>query len=105
MNVPVNAASALLQALSEGPGYGLELIGRVERRTDGRFKLLHGSVYPALRSLERDGWVRSFRGESVPETAGRPRRYYELTQKGEEAADNQRRLISGLFRLALGTSR
>ena len=103
MDVPVNAVSALLQALSEGPSYGLELIDRVERLTDGKFKLRHGSVYPALRSLERDGLVRSFRGEGVPETVGRPRRYYELTAKGEEAASKQRELISSLFRLALGT--
>lgn len=102
MDAPVNAASALLEALAEAPSYGLELIGRVERRTNGKLKLRHGSVYPALRSLERDGFVRSFRGESVPETAGRPRRYYELTAKGEKAATNQRKLISRLFRLALG---
>lgn len=101
----MNAASALLETLLEGPGYGLELIDRVEVRTDGKLRLRHGSVYPALRSLERDGFVRSFRGESVPETAGRPRRYYELTKKGEAAAEEQRKLISGLFRLVLGTPR
>ena len=101
----MNAAAALLQALSEGPSYGLELIERVERRTAGKLKLLHGSVYPALRSLERAGFVRSFRGANAPETAGRPRRYYELTAKGEEAAAGQRQLVSGLFGLAMGASR
>ena len=98
----MNAGAALLQALTEGPSYGLELIERVERRTSGGLRLLHGSVYPALRSLERGGLVRSFRGETVPETAGRPRRYYELTAKGEEAAVGQRKLVSGLFGLAAG---
>jgi len=105
VDVPIGASAALLQALLEGPSYGLELIERVERRTQGELKLLHGSVYPALRSLERDRLVRSFRGESVPETAGRPRRYYELTANGKEAADNQRKLVSGLFQLVPETSR
>lgn len=104
MEIPVNAAAALLQALSDGPSYGLELIERVEQRTDGRLQLLHGSVYPALRSLERAGLVRSFRSEKVPETAGRPRRYYELTAQGEEAVAGQRELVSGLFGLAMGES-
>jgi DNA-binding PadR family transcriptional regulator len=102
VDAPINAAAALLEALSEGSSYGLELIERVERRTDGKLKLRHGSVYPALRSLERNGFVRSCRGESVPETAGRPRRYYELTAKGRAAAAEQRQVVWGLFRLTSG---
>lgn len=99
MDAPINAAAALLQALLDGPSYGLELIERVEQSTDGSLKLLHGSVYPALRSLERDGLVRSYRGEPVQETGGRPRRYYELTAEGLSSAAAHRQTVSRLFRL------
>ncbi len=104
MDAPVNAA-ALLQALIEGPSYGLELIDRVEQAIQGQLKLLHGSVYPALRSLERDGLVRSYKGEPVSETGGRPRRYYELTGEGASSAAAHRETVSRLFRLEPEASR
>jgi len=54
-----------------------------------------GSVYPALRQLERQGLVRSWQ---VPASgAGRPRRYYELTRKGIAAAAAEREALAGLL--------
>lgn len=100
----MNASAALLQALLEGEGYGLDLIERVRLRTRGAIRLLHGSVYPALRALEREGLLRSFSGESARETGGRPRRYYELTAKGRRLAHSQERAVSGLYRLVPDTS-
>jgi PadR family transcriptional regulator PadR len=97
VDAPVNAKAALLQALIQGKGYGLELIDRVEQRTKGRIKLGQGSVYPALRDLEDDGMVRSWDGEPLPERGGRPRRYYELTAEGRRTALDQREAIVGLF--------
>lgn len=99
MENSITARGALLQALVEGPGYGLELIERVLKRTNGRFKLGFGSVYPMLRSLEREGLLRSWDGEPVQETAGRPRRYYELTAKGLRVAKDDKKAVAGLFSL------
>jgi PadR family transcriptional regulator len=98
MDVPVNTKAALLQALVSGPGFGLELIDRVEKRTKGKIPLHQGSLYPALRDLERDGMVESYNGdEVVPERGGRPRRYYKLTAKGAKAAMEQKAAVSWLF--------
>ncbi len=99
MELLVAAKSALLQALVEGPGYGLELIDRVKDRTSGDVRLGQGSVYPALRSLEVEGLVRSYEGPPLPERGGRPRVYYELTGEGLRAAREQRRAAAGLFML------
>jgi PadR family transcriptional regulator PadR len=88
---------ALLQALLDGEGYGLDLIDRVANRTKGKVKLQHDSVYPALRALEREGLVMSWDGEPVPETGGRPRRYYELTAEGLRCAREQRESLCGLL--------
>lgn len=97
MDVPVTAKTALLQALVSGDGYGLELIERVRERTDGKIKLHQGSVYPALRSMEREGLVESYEGDATAERGGRPRRYYRITAEGLRAAQENRRAVSGLF--------
>src|SRR5690349_3452321 len=91
----------LLQALMSGPGYGLELIERVRERSGGRVGLNQGAVYPALRALEREGLVTSYDGETVPERAGRPRRYYKITAEGLRTAREDKRAAAGLFGLAL----
>lgn len=84
MPSPLSARAALLQVLDD-PGHGLELIRRVGERTAGGISLRQGSVYPALRRLEREGLVRSWMGRPAP-GGGRPRRYYELTPAGVKAA-------------------
>jgi PadR family transcriptional regulator PadR len=97
MEPPLTAKAALLQALVQGEGFGLELIERVKERTNGEILLHQGSVYPALRALEREGLVESYEGEPLPERGGRPRRYYHLTAEGARAAMGQREAILGLI--------
>jgi len=97
MEPPITAKAALLQVLVRGEGYGLELIERVEKHTDGKMVLHQGSVYPALRALEREGLIKSFKGAPLPERGGRPRRYYKLTAEGAKAAVQHREVILGLL--------
>jgi PadR family transcriptional regulator PadR len=95
----IDTQTALLQALIEGPSFGLALIDKVSERTRGKLVLHQGNVYPALREMERDGLLRSYEGDPTPERGGRPRRYYELTAKGRRAADSDRDVAAGLFGL------
>ena len=76
---------------------GLSSYSGSKKVLGGRFRFLEGSVYPALRSLERDGLVRSYEGDPIPERRGRPRRYYELTAEGAEAARAQRQGLLGIL--------
>jgi PadR family transcriptional regulator, regulatory protein PadR len=89
----LNRRTALLQALISGPGYGLELAERVRDRSQGKMSLGQGTLYPALRALEREGLVRSWEADPTPERGGRPRVYYELTAKGAKAAQEERRAL------------
>jgi len=93
MRTPLRAGTALLLALLQGPGYGLELIERVRVRSRGRIRLPQGAVYPALRDLERRKLLRSWTVN--PPRSGRPRTYYELTTKGIAVAEAQREAIVG----------
>jgi PadR family transcriptional regulator PadR len=77
----------LLAALRDGPAHGYALVRLLEQRSDGVFVLGEGTIYPALRRLERAGLLRS--GEGVVE--GRTRRSYELTRAGQEALSEQER--------------
>lgn len=70
----------LLRALRAGPGYGLELAARVKEQSG--VDLGPGSVYPALRDMERDGLVHSWETESMPQRGDHPRVMYELTGEG-----------------------
>jgi PadR family transcriptional regulator, regulatory protein PadR len=93
MDTPVSARAALLQVLTY-PGYGLDLIERIRRRTGGRVAMHQGSVYPALRQLEGEGLVRC---RTEPTGVGRPRKYYELTVKGVRAAEQVRALLAAML--------
>jgi PadR family transcriptional regulator PadR len=97
MDSPITAKAALLQALIEGESYGLELIDRVETRTRGKLKLGQGSVYPALRDLEKEGLVESYEADPLPERGGRPRRYYKITATGRRAAREDGQVVAALF--------
>jgi PadR family transcriptional regulator, regulatory protein PadR len=93
----LNTRTALLQALITGHGYGLELAERVRERSRGKIDLGQGTLYPALRALERQGLVRSWEADPTPERGGRPRVYYELTAKGAKAAQDERQAIGSLI--------
>jgi PadR family transcriptional regulator PadR len=99
MGALLTAKAALLQALAE-PGYGLDLIERVRRSTAGFVDLKMGSLYPALRALER---ARLVKAREAPEGRGRPRRYYELTLAGVKAAMAQREALAGFLRSRAGS--
>lgn len=94
----VSCQTALLQAFMEGPSYGLELIERVSTKTDRRLRLLMGSVYPALASLNREGLIQLHARQDW-QRRGRPSVCYVLTSKGWRVAEEARRTAALLFGL------
>ena len=80
-------ATLVLQALSQGLGYGFEIM----RATH----LPSGTVYPLLRRLEAGGHVASsWEDATVAHEEGRPpRRYYQATPEGRAALAEARERI------------
>ena len=72
----------LLGMLADREMYGYELVAELRRRSEGVFDLAEGTVYPALRRLERLGLLQA-RWADVAD--GPRRRYYAPTQAGERA--------------------
>jgi PadR family transcriptional regulator PadR len=93
----ISTEAALLQALIAGENYGLALIDLVKERTKGKLVLHQGTIYPALRKMEKDGLVKSYEGEPLPERGGRPRVYYKITAQGRRAAVENTATVAGLF--------
>ena len=68
---------ALLTALIERPGSGLELAERFDRSIGHFWHATHQQIYRELARLEEAGWVES---EPVPTSRGRKRNYAILPQ-------------------------
>jgi DNA-binding PadR family transcriptional regulator len=75
-----HATALVVRALAAGHRHGFEIM-----EVSG---LASGTVYPALRRLEREAMVRStWEAETHAREAGRPRRRtYQLTARGEALA-------------------
>src|SRR5580698_807257 len=72
-----HTAALVLQAIHSGDGYGFSVMEMTG--------LPSGTVYPAMRRLERDELIRSqWEKPSIAETELRPpRKYYKLTPAGK----------------------
>lgn len=70
--------TALLVALSDGPGHGYELITRLEEKSGGAWRPSPGSVYPTLQLFEDEGLVRAEERDG--------KRVFSLTDAGRAEA-------------------
>jgi PadR family transcriptional regulator PadR len=89
-----HTATMILQAIDAGHIYGLSMMEATG--------LPSGTVYPALRRLERDALIRSsWEQPKVANAEQRPlRKYYKLTRSGNarlETAQKRYPLLAGLM--------
>jgi PadR family transcriptional regulator PadR len=68
----------LLASLEAGPRHGYAIMEALRTGSGGQFDLPTGTIYPALRRLERAGLIRG----TWSEAGGRSRRVYDLTPAG-----------------------
>src|SRR5437870_1671408 len=71
----------VLQTLQWGPQHGHGLGQMIRRKSADLMQLEHGSLYPALHRLERQGWITS---EWKASETNRRARYYRLTATGKK---------------------
>lgn len=75
-------ALLVMKLLEDGDKYGYQMIEELKRRSDDTFHLKAGTLYPLLHGLEEKGLVTAYEREAA---AGKPRRYYHLTEQGGAA--------------------
>ena len=73
-------------ALEPLHGYGVGL--RIEQISKGVFQVNAGSLFPALRRLERQGWID---GEWRASENNRRARYYSLSEAGRKHLKSEAR--------------
>jgi DNA-binding PadR family transcriptional regulator len=88
-----HTAAIILQAISAGHGYGFSVMEMTG--------LPSGTVYPAMRRLERDELIRSeWEPQSIADAGQRPpRKYYELTRAGKATLEASHKRYPLLARL------
>jgi|SRR5947209_19717523 len=70
----------ILRILQQGPQHGHGIGQALRSRSDDALQIEHGSIYPALHRLERQGWLSS---EWKASEANRRAKYYRLTPSGK----------------------
>ncbi|GAA1868304.1 PadR family transcriptional regulator [Myceligenerans crystallogenes] len=78
--------SLILAVVEGGPLHGYAIIEALAERSGGELGLPTGTIYPALRRLERAGYLDS----SWSTVGGRERRTYSLSGAGERALAEHR---------------
>ena len=71
---------ALLERAAE-PMYGYQIGRSLEELADGAPLIKQGTLYPLLRTMEANGLLRS---EVEPSVTSPPRRYYTITDEGQQ---------------------
>jgi PadR family transcriptional regulator PadR len=67
----------VLSILKTRDYYGYELVQKISKT----ISISEGTIYPLLRRLQKEGYLKTYFGESKE---GPSRKYYQLTKKGKE---------------------
>lgn len=69
----------ILHELERAPLHGYQIALEVEERSGGFFPFSHGTLYPILHRLEKEGLIA---GQWTDPEEGRPRKEYAVTEAG-----------------------
>jgi PadR family transcriptional regulator PadR len=78
----------ILRALELAPMHGVGVAARIQQVTRDAFIVKPGSLFPALRRLEQQGWIA---GEWGPSENNRRARFYALTRSGRRQLAEEKR--------------
>jgi PadR family transcriptional regulator, regulatory protein PadR len=77
----------ILGLLMDGDKYGYEITKRVIERSEHAYELKEATMYSSLKRLEKDAHITSYWGD---ETLGGRRKYYHITQSGQDLYKNNK---------------
>lgn len=78
------------------PNHGYGIIQEVEELTDGRVVLGPGTLYGAIQSLVKRGWIRIY----SEDTESRKKKEYLITEAGKEAFWEEKQRLAELLKNA-----
>jgi len=78
----------MLRKIGKEPCYGYEILQDIDSKTSGAWRPGAGSVYPILKKLVADGYIKADEG-----VKGEDRKVYSITQKGVDALKEDEKLF------------
>lgn len=87
----------ILIALGDGPAHGYAIGKDVEQQSGGRLDPSTGALYQALHRLKEEGMIAS---TEPLEDSDERRKYFELTERGRQAAEAEAARLHALVRTA-----
>lgn len=78
----------LTVAILYDEAYGVSIKKEIEERLNRSVSV--GALQTALNRLEIKGYLKSREGETTPDRAGRPKRYFAITALGKKAMEYTR---------------
>jgi DNA-binding PadR family transcriptional regulator len=78
----------ILSLINKKPLYGFEMAKTVREKCNQEFELKEGTMYLALKRLEKNSFIEAFWGEEASE--GGRRKYYRILPSGQERLKQKR---------------
>lgn len=89
----------VLRTLLLGSRHGHDIATTIQRQSDDELLVDHGSLYPALQRLQRNGWIVAKWGVS---DNNRRAKFYSLTRTGRKQLDAETTKWERLTRAVAG---
>jgi len=85
--IGASANLIILAVFAKGNNYGYDILNTVKKLSDGKTQWSNGSIYPVLKKMEAQGFIKSY---WRMEEKQRPRKYYNLTETGMAELQNKK---------------
>ncbi|HEY4215553.1 MAG TPA: PadR family transcriptional regulator [Gemmatimonadaceae bacterium] len=92
---------AILLALGDDSMHGYAIMQALEEKTDGRERVLPGTLYAAISRMVAEGLIEERNPPKNEVSAGPTRRYYRRTARGRAAARDEAARLRALLRMAV----
>ena len=92
-NAPLTEALFYILLAVRKPNHGYGIIQEVEQITGGRVTLGAGTLYGAIQSMEKKGWIEIY----SEDTSSRKKKQYLITQTGREVFQEERQRLEELL--------
>ena len=95
-NTPLTEALFYILLAVRNPNHGYGIIQEVEELTDGRVVLGAGTLYGAIQSLVKKGWIRIY----SQDTDSRKKKEYLITEEGQSVFKEEKLRLEELLKNA-----
>ena len=92
-NAPLTEALFYILLAVRKPNHGYGIIQEVKQITGGRVTLGAGTLYGAIQSMEKKGWIEIY----SEDTSSRKKKQYLITQTGREVFRKERQRLEELL--------